>query len=86
MGEHKQLLGGARPPWPPRSDGTGCAAVIFATIRCLRYFESDFKSVKITSLSTVIVPQPPFFALLRNYCKRHRRNRNEFDWCVADKG
>ena len=33
-----------------------CAAVIFATIRCLRYFESDFKSLKITSLSTVIVP------------------------------
>ena len=55
---HKQLLGGAqavvrgaRPPCPPppRSDGTGCAAVIFATIRCLRYFESDFKSLKITS-------------------------------------
>ena len=33
-----------------------CAAVIFATIRCLRYFESDFKSLKITSLTTVIVP------------------------------
>ena len=26
-----------------------CAAVIFATIRRLRYFESDFKSPKITS-------------------------------------
>ena len=33
-----------------------CAAVIFATIRCLRYFESDFKSLKITSLTAVIVP------------------------------
>ena len=49
MGGHKQLLGGTRPPWAPRSDGTGCMAVIFATIRCLRYFESDFKSLKITS-------------------------------------
>ena len=25
-----------------------CAAVIFVTIRCLLYFESDFKSLKIT--------------------------------------
>ena len=49
QGGHKQLLGGKRPPWPLRRDGTGCAAVIFATVRCLRYFESDFKSLKITS-------------------------------------
>ena len=76
---------GHGPPGPPRSDGTGCAAVIFATIRCLRYFKEDFKSLKITSPSTVIVPQPLFFALLRSYCKRRRRNRNEFDWCAADK-
>ena len=65
-----------------------CAAVIFATIRCLRYFENDFKSLKITSplhgYCAMVVPQPPFFALLRNYYKRHRRNRSEFDWCAAD--
>ena len=61
-----------------------CAAVIFATIRCLRYFESDFKSLKITSPLHGYCTQPPFFALLRNYYKRHRRNRSEFDWCAAD--
>ena len=61
-----------------------CAAVIFATIRCLRYFESDFKSQKITSLRHGYCTQPPFFALLRNYYKRHGRNRSEFDWCAAD--
>ena len=61
-----------------------CAAVIFATIRCLRYFESDFKSLKITSPHHGYCTQPPFFALLRNYYKRHGRNRSEFDWCAAD--
>ena len=61
-----------------------CAAVIFATIRCLRYFESDFQSLKITSPLHGYCTQPPFFALLRNYCKRHGRNRSEFDWCAAD--
>ena len=44
-----------------------CAAVIFASIRCLRYFESDFKSPKITSPLRGYCTQPPFFALLRNY-------------------
>ena len=64
-----------------------CAAVIFATIRCLHYFESDFKSLKITSPLHGYCTLPPFFALLRNlrnYYKRHRRNRSEFDWCAAD--
>ena len=61
-----------------------CAAVIFATIRCLRYFESDFKSLKITSPLHGYCTQPPFFALLRNYYKRHGRNRSEFDWCAAN--
>ena len=37
-----------------------CAAVLFATIRCLRYFESDFKSLKITSPLRVIVPNRHF--------------------------
>ena len=48
-----------------------CAAVIFATIRCLRYFENYFKSLKITSPYHGYCTQPPFFALLRNYYKRH---------------
>ena len=61
-----------------------CAAVIFATIRCLRYFESDFKSLKITSPLHGYCIQPPFFALLRNYYKGRGRNRSEFDWCAAD--
>ena len=61
-----------------------CAAVIFATIQCLRYFESDFKSLKITSPLHGYCTQPPFFALLRNYYKRHGQNRSEFDWCAAD--
>ena len=61
-----------------------CAAVIFVTIRCLRYFESDFKSLQITSPLHGYCTQPPFFALLRNYYKRHGRNRSEFDWCAAD--
>ena len=61
-----------------------CAAVIFATIRCLPYFESNFKSLKITSPLHGYCTQPPFFALLRNYYERHRRNRSEFDWCAAD--
>ena len=61
-----------------------CAAVIFATMRCLRYFESDFKSLKITSPLHGYCTQPPFLALLRNYYKRHRQNRSEFDWCAAD--
>ena len=61
-----------------------CAAVIFATIRCLRYFASDFKSLKITSPLHGYCTQPAFFALLRNYYKRHGRNMSEFDWCAAD--
>ena len=61
-----------------------CATFIFATIRCLRYFESDFKSLKITSPLHGYCTQPPFFALLRNYYKRNGRNRSEFDWCAAD--
>ena len=56
-----------------------CAAVIFATIRCLRYFESDFKSLKITSPLHGYCTQPPFFALLRSYYQRHGRNRSKFD-------
>ena len=56
-----------------------CAAVIFATIQCLRYFESDFKSLKITSPLHGYCTQPPFFALLRNYYKRHGRSRSEFN-------
>ena len=61
-----------------------CAAVIFATIRCLRYFESDFKSLKITSPLHGYYTQPPFFALFRNYDKRHGRNTSKFDWCAAN--
>ena len=61
-----------------------CAAVIFATVRCLHYFESDFKSLKITSPLHGYCTQPPFFALLHNYYRRHGRNRSEFDWCAAD--
>ena len=28
MGGHKQSWGGHSPPWPPRSDGTGCSVTI----------------------------------------------------------
>ena len=58
-----------------------CAAVIFATMRCLRYFESDFKPLKITCPLHGYCTQPP---LLRNYYKRHGRNRSEFDCWAAD--
>ena len=39
-----------------------CAAVIFATIRCLRYFESDFKSLKIN------LPSPRLLYPATNLC------------------
>ena len=48
-----------------------CAAVIFATIRCLRYFKSDSKSLKITSPLHGYCTQPPFFALLSRMAVRY---------------